>query len=609
MANEFNLLGRKIDFSDDILNFAQCYGKHMDLWNEADQQFCKIYDAYGTITNMVDQVESNCCQIIYSCVAAYVDQLIDAGFYDLNAEIFLEEYVAKQIRQLEILNVCDWIVEKYMGIEKKKDDMKKYRELRKASRGHWVGGGFGVGGALAGAAMAGTANMIGGLGHSAVNALGNMGTDAVAQREGQKLYKSIETKQRLRYALEKDLYAVFQGYLLLLEDKLGTHFRMRCVEDQKKVDTVIENISQREIGRDEVLDIIVDLFARDPYNDNLYCYVLQRFGDRNLELQRLADIFSVRRELDGYKRDVLLRIASDMSGDTIEDCEKIIEILINAIQRNGIAEDISEEFLSTFQNRIDRLDQEARTFQDIIYETVEEAVAAREAYEAEQAVLKKERNDLAEWRNGADFTNKESLQQLRDQIIGSHYKVDEAQTYVKEIDDSLERIDREERTIDGIVYENHESAWLAMQDKASYEKFRDDLFVELRQMLDAGQYKEAIDCLRQTETSDEWRIKLETDWNEQVSIRFADKIKQSREYQKIKREGEIGNIARGAVGIIVIGLVISIMFPYALIISLIIVALGFVSTIMEARKNESRKPDYDFIQQMIQYGYEITIEE
>lgn len=608
MTNEFILLGRKIYFSDDILNFAQCYGKHMDLWNEADQQFCKIYDAYGTIANMVDQMETNCWQIIYSCATVYVDQVIDAGFYDLNAEIFLEEYVAKQIRQLEISNVCDWIIEKYIGIEKKKDEVKKYRELRKASRGRWVGGGFGVGGALAGAAMAGTANMIGGLGHSAVNMFGNMGTDAAAQREGQKLYKSIETKQRLRYALKKDLYAVFQGYLLLLEDKLGTHFRLRCVEDQKRVDTVIDNISQRELGRDEVLDIIVDLFSRDPYNDNLYCYVLQRFGDRDLELQKLADNFSVRKELDGYKRDILLKIANDMPGDTIEECEKMIESLVHAIQRNGIAEDIGEEFLSSFQKRIDRLDQEARTFQNTIYETAEEAVAAREVYEAEQAVLEKERNDLAEWRNETDFTNKESLQQLRDRIIESHYKVDEAQACVREIEESLEQIDKEERTVDGIVYENHESAWLAMQNKVSYEKFRDDLFVELGQMLDTGQYKEAIDCFRQTETSDEWRKKLEADWNEQVTIRLADKIEQSREYQKVKRESEFGNIAKGAGGIILIGLVISIMFPYALIISVVIAALGIVSTIMEARKNESRKPDHDFIRQLIQYGYEINIE-
>lgn len=605
----FSLLERRIEFSDDIMNFAQCYGRHIALRNEADQQFCKMYDSYETIINMVNRVETDCTQMIYSCAAAYIDEVIDAGFYDLNVEIFLEEYVSKITHQWEIINVCDQIVEKYVGIEKEKYDMKKYRDLRKASRGRIVGGGFGVGGALKGIVMAETANMISGLGHNAVNAIGNMGTDAAAQREGQKIYKSIETRLQLQYALKRDLYAVFEGYLLLLEDKLGTRFRIRHVEDKEKVDTIICNISQRELGRDEVLNIIVEMFQMDPYNDNLYRYVLQRFGDGNSELQRLADTFSVRKELDGYKRDALLKIANEMPGETIEECEQIIASLVNAIQRNGIAEDIGEEFLSSFRNRIDRLDQEARTFQDTVYETVEEAVMAREAYETEQAILEKEKSDLAEWRSETDFTNKESLQQLKDRINKSHYKVDEAKAYIKEIDDNLERIDREERTVDGIVYENHESARFAIQDKESYEKFRDNIFAELGNMIDAGQYKEVIDCLRQTEMSNEWKLKMETDWNEWIAVRFAGRIEQSRKYQKVKEESGLGNIAKGAVGIILIGLVISIMFPYALVISVVIAVLGIVSMITETKKNESRKPDYDFIQQLIQYGYVIKTEE
>lgn len=298
-----------------------------------------------------------------------------------------------------------------------------------------------------------------------MNAIGNMGTNAAAQKKGQKIYKSIQTRHRLQDALDSDLYTVFKGYLLLLEDKLGVRFRIRCAESKEKVDTVISNISQRELDRGAVLDIITELFQTDPYNVNLYCYVLQRFGDSNSELQQIAETFSVGKELAGYKRAVLQKIADDMSGETIDDCEKIIESLSTAIQRNGISEEISEEYLSAFRNRIDRLDREMRTFQNTIYETAEEAAKAREAYEAEQAELEKEKSDLVQWREETDFTSKESLEQLRDRIIKSHYIVDEAGTCLEEIDNNLERIDKEERTVDGIIYENHESARLAFQDK------------------------------------------------------------------------------------------------------------------------------------------------
>lgn len=601
----FNLLGKRIEFADDIMNFAKCYGKYIVMRNEADQLFRSVYDGYGTFTNMANRVETDCCQIIYSCAGAYVDQVIGAGFYDLNAEIFLEEYVSKITSQLEIVNACDLIAEKYIEIEKEKYDMKRYRDLRKETRGRIIGGGFGLGGAVKGMAMAGAVNMISGLGHSAVNAIGNMGTNAAAQKEGQKIYKSIQTRQQLQAALDSDLYTVFKGYLLLLEDKLGMQFRIRYVESKEKVDTVISNISQRELDREEVLDIITELFQIDPYNNNLYCYVLQRFGDSNLELQQIAETFSVGNELDGYKRAMLQKIADDTSDETIDDCKRIIESLSAAIQRNGISEEISEEYLSNFRNRIDRLDRETRTFQGTVYETAEEAIKAREAYVAEQMELEKEKSDLVQWRDETDFTSKESLKRLRDRITKSHYRVDEAGVYLEEVDSSLDRIDKEERTVDGIVYENHESARLAVQYKESYEKFRDNIFAKLENMLEAGQYKEAIDCLRQTDMSDEWKSKMEMDWNEQIAIRFADEIEQSREYQKIQREAKFGNIAIGAIGIILIGLVISIMFPYALIISVVIAVLGIVSTIMESGKNKNRKPAYDFIQQLIQYGYVI----
>ena len=604
----FNLLGKRIEFSEDTMNFAECYGTYLIMQNGADQLLCGMYDEYGTFSNLVNQAESDCTRIIYGFAETLLDKVIDVGFYELSMEVFLEEYVSRITRQLETVSVCDSIVEKYMEIEQEKEEVKRYRELRKAARGRMVGGGFGVGGAISGIAMAGTANMISGLGHSAVNAIGNLGTDAAAQREGQKIYKSAQTRQRLRDALESDLYTIFRGYLLLLEDKFGMRFKIRCAEDKERVDIVIGNISKREIDREEAADIIAELFQIDPYNNSLYRYVLKKFGDSNLELQQIAEAFFMGKNLDGYKRAVLKKIADDMPVETIADCEKVIDSLSSAIQRNGISEEISKEYLADFRGRIDRLDREMRTFQDTVYETVEEAERAREAYEAEQAELEREKSDLERWRNETDFTSKESLGQLRERVVESNYRVDEVKVCLEEINNNLDRIDREERTVDGVVYEDHESARLAVRQREAYEICRDAVFAELETMLDLGQYKEAIDGLRQMEILEEWKPKIEADWNAQIAVRFADEIEQSREYQKVKKESGMKNIVMGAGGTILIGLIISFMFPYALPISVVIAIFGVISAIAEVKKNEDRKPAYQFTQQLIQYGYRIRID-
>lgn len=601
----FNLLGKRIEFSDDVMHFAECYGTYLVMKNGADRMLCGIYDEYGTFMNLVNQAETDCTRLIYQFAATLLDKVIDAGFYDLSMEIFLEQYVSRITRQLQTVTVCDTIVEKYMEMEQEKEEVRKYREFRKAARGRISGGGFGIAGAIGGIAMAETANIISGLGHSAVNAIGNLGTGAAAQREGQKIYQSAQTRQCLRDALDSDLYTIFRGWLLLLEDKFDMHFRIRCAADEEKVDTVISNISQRGIDREEAADIVAELLRIDPYNDSLYRYVLLKFGDSNLELQQMAEAFSMGDRLNEYKRSVLQKIADDMPVETIADCEKVIECLSHSIQRNGVSEEIGEEYLAVFRERIDTLDREMRTFQDVVYETAEQAAKAREIYEAEQAELEREKSALEKWKGETDFTNKESLRLLREKIMESHFRVDEAGVYLKEIDNNLERIDREERTVDGVVYENHESALLAVRQKEAYEICRDAVFEELGKLLDAGQYKEAIDGLRQMEILDEWKPKIEADWNAQIAVRFADEIAQSREYQKVLKEGGLKNMVMGAGGIVLIGLIISFIFPFALPISVVIAVLGAAGMVMEKRKNRSREPAYQFVQQLIQYGYDI----
>ncbi|MCM1266826.1 MAG: hypothetical protein NC302_02895 [Bacteroidales bacterium] len=601
----FQLLGKTIEFSDDTMNFAECYGSYLMMQDGADRMLCAMYDEYGTFTNLVNRIETDCSRILSGFASTFVEKVIDAGFYDLSADIFWEEYVARITRQLETVSFCDSMIEKYIELEREKEDVKRYREYRKDTRGRIVGGGFGLGGAIGGIAMAETANMLSGLGHSVANAIGNMGTDAAAQREGQKIYQNAQTRQRLRAALASDLHTIFQGYLLLLEDKLAIHFRVRQAEDKVKVDTVISNISSRELDREEAADMIAGLFQIDPYNDSLYRYALKRFGDSSLELQQIAEAFSMQNKLDGYKRAALKEIVDNMPAETIADCEKVMESLSDAIRRNGVSEEAGKEYLAVFQERMDTLDREMRTFRDTVYDTAKEAQKAREAYEAEQAELEREKEDLERWKSETDFTSKESLRQLREKIAASNYRVEEAGTFLEEIDHTLEQIDREERTVEGVVYEDHESARAAVRQKEAYEICRDAVFEKLREMIDRGQYREAIDCLRQMDLADGWKPKMETEWNDYIAVRFADEIAQSREYQKVLKESGVKNMVMGAGGIILIGLIVSFMFPYALPIAIVIAVLGAVSTIAEAKKNESRKPADQFVQQLIQCGYKI----
>lgn len=605
--NEWSLLGRTLSFPKEVLNYAKYYSEYIELKKGVDAQFCEIYESYGSMEKMISGIEEDCCEIIYCFASVYIDRVIDAGIYDLNEEIFFRDYVSKIKSKMELEEVCDWVVGKYVQIENKKQEMEQYRQLRKASRGRWRGGGFGVGGALAGVAMAGTANAISGLGHSVVNAIGNMESSAAAREQGKKIYKAEETKEKFREALGNDLFTIFRAYILLLHEKFHLCFSERYAADMDKVNTVITNISRRELNTEEVIDIIVEMFETDPYNRKLYQYVLERFGDREMELQRLAEQFAMGSTLDSYKKQILKKIMENSPRKTIADNEKLLQNLTKGIQRNGISEVISEEFCSNVQKQIEDLKREARTFQGVVYETEQEAIEAKQIYELEQEKRNNERQELEKWKAETKFSEKDSLLQLRSKIIERQFIIEEADLCVKKIDEELEKIDRQERTVEGIEYDNHEDALSALKEKEEYEKTRDGLFVELQPFLSEGKYQEAMQYLMQTRVPEVWKWKLKTDLSHAVAQQLTMEITQCCEYKKSKESGGIGTIIAGCIGIIVIGFIISLFIPAAFIIAVVLAVFGIIGNIMETMENRKREPSYKFIQQLIQYGYEIEI--
>ena len=109
----------------------------------------------------------------------------------------------------ETENALNFVAQQYTAIEEKREADAEYRAARKASRGRWQGGGFGFSGAVKGAAMAGGMNLLSGMGHSVINAVGNAGSSMETSSAMRRLYTQSETREILFDALADDLANVF----------------------------------------------------------------------------------------------------------------------------------------------------------------------------------------------------------------------------------------------------------------------------------------------------------------------------------------------------------------------------------------------------------------
>lgn len=309
----------------------------------------------------------------------------DSDFYDP-----IDNYVSFKIDELTTAQTV------FSQINQGVDAEAEYRKLRKASRGRWQGGGFGIGGAIKGAAEAGMMNMGTGAIHSVVNGLGNLKSELKASRQKGKVVRGIldgipENTQKLLEAIEG-----------LLIKKLEMDYP-DCIGHNSK-DTKKMLHEQFQTNPDSV-EIMVALLHEEPYNVKLYLSILKvicQIEDKeeykkNLQnLLTISDWFEInlkekiKVELDKelrreditkekinnifnvaqclYKKEEILNLEkilsenflSKIKDESFEKCEKSVEIIRDIVFEKGkeslfetFSEAIRQDIINTIKNRLD----------------------------------------------------------------------------------------------------------------------------------------------------------------------------------------------------------------------------------------------------------------
>lgn len=510
----FTLMGMQLSYSDGVELYANELRNYKAIADAPLETLDKLYDSYGNIDTVINSIMNDCYKIIMEFVEGYVNALIDAEIYSINAETFLSDYYPRCSDESATLKAFEHIEEQYYSIGRDQREMEEYRRQRKASRGRWVGGGFGVGGAIKGAVTAGAFNAIGGLGHSAVNAIGNLGSSIAAEGQKKKLYQNPSTKDELKRGLRSDLFDIFETYLLILEEVGDFQVEYPFAQDQKQISATLKNIKDRDIGKEKELAILQDAFLRDPYNADIYEYVFSKYGDEKQELQEIADFFDMGVYVKSYKNSYLKKIYNNNAKESLEDCQNLLDQLNTAISKYGISPETAADVLKPLQDRIEELLREKRTYEGIVYDTEEDAEAAAgekrdlleiinhsdlqteegllraksefDAYNSyfypkeklidqvteplSKKIQEREVKEIKELAAQMDVNNKDSLILVRDKVKKCGFGIPEAADLLQQLDYLIDNFDEVQRTVDGVTYDSLISANEAKQEKSLCEK-------------------------------------------------------------------------------------------------------------------------------------------
>ncbi len=431
MSREFILGEFNIKFENDFINYNDIRKKFEELSLEAYDEFTEFYEEN---CKNIEDVHNKALDIGYSCISKELDTAIeilvnnDLMYIDKNS--FIDKYYGKYISWEDEFDAVD---SKYREIVMTSEEEKAYREERKDSRGRWQGGGFGVGGAISGAMKAGAMNMTTGAAHKVFNSVGNMITTANANSAKDKLFKDESTLDDLAIGVMANVFVIHYAVIDALRDNNVSSIGMYpSNEDEVKAKSLLNNLNKGLIPSEKRKDIIEEIIYKNPYNKDIYLYLLKNYGDKDNGLTEITTFLSA--DINDDKENILEEYYDDLPKDTEEATLNSIEKLKEFAQ--SLHMDNVDEYLDKFNEILVKHDINIRTVDGVLFETREEAAIANEEYEEIIAIKEKI----------VTYTEK-SITAAIEELNSKEYKTSLKEKHLEELNKKLvETIRLEEQT-------------------------------------------------------------------------------------------------------------------------------------------------------------------
>lgn len=275
---DFNFWGIKTTIDESIMLEIGIYRQFVNAAQKGKKEYFDFYKNC-TGTNEIVAGSTKIALKIYTQMASLIVGLLtENGIYGISENDILNMHDTYRFE-----DVLENIKDNIQDIENQRKQEQKYREMRKQRRGKFVGGGFGVGGAVKGMAMAGAANMATGFAHSVFNIFGNIGSDLKRNSSINKIYNSGTYKK-----LADAIYLDCMDFYDISENIFSAKgFQSGDIERRIKNSKAIYNqIINNQISQEHLPQAISEMISLFPADESYYTLACNLLDGSNGELLR-----------------------------------------------------------------------------------------------------------------------------------------------------------------------------------------------------------------------------------------------------------------------------------------------------------------------------------
>lgn len=258
--------------------------------------------------------------------------LFNAGFVTVDVNEFIKRYYYDYF---DITPHIEPILSALSEISEYSEELELVRNIKRINRTHWVGGGYGVRGAVSGAFTAATFNAVGGALHSVGDVLRKSSDNVKIKNMKHAIFVDSRTCQILCDALIKCNDGIF--YALAKESCLDL-----CLDEisfnPHTARIMSENAQKYAESPSQKADLLIDSVFLDPFNEELYL-PLYSDASRYIGLEAFASFFGIPDKLAYQKNSRVNAGIFDCDrkyGNTTKDlCKKIVDFARLA-EREGV---------------------------------------------------------------------------------------------------------------------------------------------------------------------------------------------------------------------------------------------------------------------------------
>ena len=432
---EFNIFGRTLTISPGRVEYNRLRSRfHVLAKEQADAARESILQFKDDPEPLLRNGLSWARSYFEKAADIAIEELLKRGCYDLDREVYLKtKFDFSPWNRL--YGKASSGYKKIVNAEKERE---AEREERTDAAGEaWMGGGFGLGGAIKGAVQAEVLN----LASAAISGTFN----AIGRKMSQK-----DNAEKIRRIFEGRKYEIVEGIFETIAnsaDALVACCNERGIkiegavtpDDSAKAERMCSNLKSGKIPADRVADVKMGILEANPYCREFYDYVYMSEGDASGELEKVGGFFGM--SLDERKKDAFTARLGECT------CESEAETKAYREKAVALAAELkfdATEVVKKIDERLEEFDRQAKTVDGRLLESRELATKHRE---------------ISNMVASADLSTEELALEAKSAVVKKAQNMDiDCAWQLERIESALKRFDEATRTVDGQVFPSREEA-------------------------------------------------------------------------------------------------------------------------------------------------------